>query len=201
MNRSVRFLGAAIVAVVALGGIAVAQDRAPDNPGVVLENGGKRVEVGERSGPEDGPSATDAKWAAMMIPHHQAGIELTMLALDKAVTPGVREVAAASQRDQMSELPVLQAIAKAGGLEAIPPEEPLQRFDQQTMEKLRSLSGKAFDRAWLDVLSSHHQGAIMMTDVAMAGARSDQAKQLQTKIHDGQLRQVATMNDLREQLG
>lgn len=143
------------------------------------------------------PSATDARWAAMMVDHHRNGIELTDLALQKSRNPGVRGVAADSKRDQQSELPQLLEVAKAGGLGPMPPEPPLRRFSDQEMQKLRSLSGAEFDRMWLDVLSSHHMAAIMMSDVALAGTAGGKAQQLQRQIVDGQLRQVARMNDLR----
>lgn len=68
------------------------------------------------------------------------------------------------------------------------------------MDKLKKLFGEEFDRMWLDVFSSHHMSAIMMTDVALAGTAGGQAKRLQQKIRDGQLQQVERMNNLRADL-
>ncbi|GAA2571292.1 hypothetical protein GCM10010210_53790 [Pseudonocardia hydrocarbonoxydans] len=146
------------------------------------------------------PSATDARWAAMMVAHHEGGIEITEIALEKSDNEGVRAVATESQQDQQNELPTLRAIAAAGGLEPMTPPAPLARFNEQDLQRLRALSGAEFDRAWLDVLSSHHMGAIMMTDVALAGTAGAPAEELQNQIRDGQLKQVARMNELREEL-
>jgi uncharacterized protein (DUF305 family) len=142
-------------------------------------------------------TATDARWAAMMIPHHLDGIELAQRAQEKAVTPGVREVAAQSEADQRAELPYLRKVAAARGLQPIPPEEPLMRFNEQQMATLEALTGTAFDRYWLDVFSAHHMSAIMMTDVAMAAPKNGLVRRLEHRIHSGQLRQVDAMNDLR----
>jgi uncharacterized protein (DUF305 family) len=184
-----QFLAATLVAV---GALAVAT-------ALVGASSALAVEV---SGAQDmeKPSATDAQWAAMMIPHHEDGIELAELALEKSENDGVRKVAEQAKRDQQSELPQLKEVAEARGLGPMPPEAPLQKFNKQQMQKLRSLSGAKFDRAWLDVFSSHHMSAIMMTDVAMAGTAGGLAEELQNKIHDGQLEQVSRMNDLRKEL-
>jgi len=147
------------------------------------------------------PSMTDAMWAAMMIPHHQNGIAIAQMAVEKAVTPGVRELAQMSADKQQAQLATLEAIAAAGGQEAMPPEAPLEAFNQEDMAELEALSGVDFDRKWLDTLRSHHMAAIMMTDIAMAGTAGGEAATLQQEIHDGQLEETQTMNELSRQLG
>jgi uncharacterized protein (DUF305 family) len=148
---------------------------------------------------EQNASPTDVRFAAMMVPHHQTGIELTQMAIDKAATDGVRQVAQEGMQSQQEDLPVLQEIA-ASGASGHEMEQPLMTFNQQEMAELRSLTGEEFDRKWLDVFSSHHMAAIMMADTALPGATSDRARAIEQKIHDGQLQQLQTMNELREQL-
>ena len=143
---------------------------------------------------------TDAMFAAMMIPPHQTGI-VTQMAIDKATTPGVRQIAQEAMDSQQSQLPTLQSIAEAGAQDAMPPEAPIQAMNQQEMAELQALSGEDFDRKWLDVFRSHHMAAIMMADVALAGTDGGDAKTVEQQIHDGQLQQLDTMNTLREQLG
>ena len=153
----------------------------------------------ESSGEE--PAMTDAMWAAMMIPHHQMGIEMAQMAVEKAVTPGVREVAQTAAEEQQAQLATLQEIAEAGGEEPMPPEAPLEAFNMEDMAELEALSAEEFDRTWLDTFRSHHMAAIMMTDVAMAGTAGGEAEALQMEIHDGQLEETQTMNELSQQLG
>ncbi|MFS0703288.1 DUF305 domain-containing protein [Cellulomonas sp. 179-A 9B4 NHS] len=151
--------------------------------------------------PTASTAMSDAMFAAMMIPHHQTGIEMTQMALQKAATPGVREVAQAAQTSQQEQLPLLEEVAATGDMKPMPPEEPIQRFNEQEMAELMALEGEAFDRKWLDVFSSHHMSAIMMADVALASDGSPAAQQLEQEIHDGQLGQLEQMNTLRDQLG
>jgi uncharacterized protein (DUF305 family) len=146
-------------------------------------------------------SMTDAMFASMMIPHHQEGIEITKLGASKATTPAVKQIAQRSMDSQQSELPELQKVAESGGMASPkPPEPPLAKFNDQEMAELQRLSGKDFDLKWLDVLSSHHMAAIMMTDVAMSASAGGEAKAVQQKIRDGQLKDVDEMNALRDQL-
>lgn len=139
-------------------------------------------------------------FAAMMVAHHQDGIKLAQMAVSKASNVGVKEVAQRALKSQQQELPQLQTIARSGGMSAMPPEDPIQKFTQQQMARLQTLSGTQFDRTWLDTFSSHHMSAIMMSDTAMPASSGD-AKALQQKIHDEQLKDVSDMNTLRAKLG
>jgi uncharacterized protein (DUF305 family) len=156
------------------------------------------------SAPGPSPSAsaskTDAMFAAMMIPHHQMGLQITKLGTEKATNSGVKEIAERATESQQNEIPQLQSVASSGEMATMPPEDPMTKFNEQEMAELRSLSGTEFDLKWLDVLSSHHMAAIMMADIALAGNADAQAKQLQQKIHDEQLKGIGDMNTLRDQL-
>ena len=69
------------------------------------------------------------------------------------------------------------------------------------MAKLKSLSGEAFDRYWLDVFRSHHMAAIMMTKTALAGTAGGTTAKLEREgFMMVSCDRVATMNKLRKQL-
>ena len=157
--------------------------------------------AGNKAGNKMGKvSATDAKWAAMMVPHHRDGIELADLALRKASSSGVKEVARKSKREQEAQLPRLRAVARSDDRSEEQPEKPLRRFNDEQMTRLKSLLGTDFDRYWLDVFRSHHISAIMMTNTALAGTAGGEARRLQREIRSGQLDEVQTMNELPKEL-
>jgi len=147
------------------------------------------------------PSAPDAMWAAMMIPHHRTGIEMAALATERAASEQLRQLAASSKSDQEKELPRLQEIIDAAGKTAMPPEAPVERMNRLHMQVLGSLSGTEFDRHWITVVNGHHMSAVMMTDVALAGSQSDVAKSLQTELRQDQLKEMDELNRLLEQIG
>ncbi|MCG5466590.1 DUF305 domain-containing protein [Micromonospora sp. MED01] len=139
-------------------------------------------------------------FAAMMASHHQDGIELAQMALDKSTNDGVRAVAQRAQQNQQAQLPQLQSIAQSGSMSPQPPEAPLAKFNEQEMAELQQLSGTEFDRKWLDTFSSHHMSAIMMSDLQRDSADT-RARDLASQIRDQQLQDVTEMNNLRAQLG
>ena len=146
------------------------------------------------------PSVTDAMWAAMMIPHHHTGIQMAEMAASNAATEALRQLAASSKADQEADLPQLEQIIRAAGKTAMPPEKQIERMNKQHTQVLESLSGVAFDRHWITVVSGHHMSAIMMTDMAVAGHASPVAEELQKKLRNDQLHELEVLNDLHEQL-
>lgn len=151
------------------------------------------AEVGE-------PSAADAMWAAMMIPHHQEGIEMAEMAMSRAETESLRKAAEGSKQEQEEDMLVLEQIISAAGKSPMPPEKPIDRMNKHQMKVLESLTGAEFDRHWITVTQGHHMAAIMMTDTAMAASGSETARTLQQKLRDAQLQEMDTLTAIHDQL-
>lgn len=147
------------------------------------------------------PSATDATWAAMMVPHHRTGIEMAEMAATKAATPDLQKLAAHSKAEQQEDMPRLEQILSAAGKDPMPPEPPIERLEKQQSKTLESLSGVEFDHHWVSIVSGHHTAAIMMADTALAGSTSPEATALQNEMREKQLAELDKLNDLRDRLG
>jgi uncharacterized protein (DUF305 family) len=63
------------------------------------------------------------------------------------------------------------------------------------MEKLAE--SKPFDRAYVDDMVPHHQGAVAMSEVLLERTDDAELKRLGQAIIDAQRREIATMNDFR----
>lgn len=146
------------------------------------------------------PSEADATWAAMMIPHHENGIKMAQLAIERAATDALRNAASQSKANQERDMSVLEKILEAAGKKPMPPEKPLEQMDEMHMQLLGGLSGEDFDRHWITVTGGHHMAAIMMSETALAGSASDGARSLQQTIRQTQLGEVATLNEIHQQL-
>lgn len=70
---------------------------------------------------------------------------------------------------------------------------------EQEMTALRSLTGAAFDRRWLQMMTSHHQGAIVMAQTELSQGVNPQAKQLATGIIAAQQAEIEQMALLLKQ--
>ena len=101
---------------------------------------------------------------AGMVPHHQDALESAELALRRAEHPEVRELAQEIIAAQEAEIVQMEAwLAEwypegdRGGAEAMMDESMAMAGTD-----LRSLSGAAFDRAFLGEMVVHHQMAVEM---------------------------------------
>ena len=112
---------------------------------------------------------TDAMGAAMMIPHHQMGIEMAQMAAD----------------EQQAQLTTLQEIAESGGEEPMPPEAPLETSTR---------------RRWLSWKPSPARNSTA-SGWTRSATTTGEAESLQQEIHDGQLEETQTMDELSQQLG
>lgn len=60
-------------------------------------------------------------------------------------------------------------------------------------KQLEGLSGDAFDKAYLEMMIAHHQGAIDMAELAPTRAKHDEIKTLSTTIVTAQNKEISDM--------
>jgi uncharacterized protein (DUF305 family) len=68
------------------------------------------------------------------------------------------------------------------------------------MKNLGNLSGKPFDKAFLQMMTKHHQGAITMAKTEQAQGFSADAKALASSIVTSQSAEITEMQKLLNQL-
>lgn len=149
----------------------------------------------------------DVMFAQMMIPHHEQAIELADIALDPAVgaSNDVRELATNIKSAQDPEIAQMTSLLAAWG-------QPLTadpNIDHGSMMKgmlsveelasLGALTGTDFDRAWLEAMIAHHEGAIEMAeDVRETGVNPDIAK-LADAVSTTQSSELSAMTSLLQE--
>jgi uncharacterized protein (DUF305 family) len=65
------------------------------------------------------------------------------------------------------------------------------------MQSLEALSGTAFDRRFVELMTAHHQGAISMAEAELAAGVHEPTRQLAQAVVDGQLAEIAEMTGWR----
>lgn len=60
-------------------------------------------------------------------------------------------------------------------------------------KQLEGLSGDAYDKAFIEMMIAHHQGAIDMAQLSATRAKHDEIKQLSTNIISAQEKEIADM--------
>ena len=149
----------------------------------------------------------DVMFAQMMIPHHEQAIELADIALDPAVgaSDDVRKLATDIKSAQDPEIERMTSLLTSW-------EQPLTAdpsVDHGSMMKgmltveeldaLGTLVGAEFDRAWLEAMIAHHEGAVgMATEVRETGINPDIAE-LADDVATTQSSEIQLMTSLVEE--
>jgi uncharacterized protein (DUF305 family) len=146
-----------------------------------------------------GHNAQDVMFAQMMIPHHQQAITMAKQAATKASSPQVKQLARRIEQAQGPEIQKMTGWLETWGA-AKPSDGGMHMGDgmmsDQDMKKLDTLSGKAFDHAFLQMMIKHHQGAITMAKTEQTQGSFADAKTMADNIVSSQSAEITTMRKL-----
>jgi uncharacterized protein (DUF305 family) len=128
----------------------------------------------------------DVTFAQGMIPHHQQAIEMAKFAATRAASPEVKALATQIQGAQDPEINQMKGWLTAWGAPTTMPgmtgmsgstmgtgstgSMPGMMSDAD-MTILSGLTGVGFDRQWLTMMTTHHQGAIAMAHTEQTNGR------------------------------
>lgn len=119
----------------------------------------------------EGPHGTakhDRMFADAMTKHHEDGIRMARIAVDKAQNAELRSMAQKMIDDQSRESSEMQSLRGDGPrttmeqMQKMPgmmPESQMQR----DMARLEAAQGQEFDLAFSEIIAMHHQSAITMS--------------------------------------
>lgn len=165
-------------------------------------------------------SAADVAFAQLMIPHHKQAVAMAELALQRATTKPVKDLATQIKAAQGPEIAQLQSWLTAWGA-------PLEMegaasssvgghdmgamdmsghdmggvtmagmMNDEDMKTLATVKGNDFDRMWLGMMIVHHEGAVEMAKQVRTATDNLDVQQLADAIITGQTAEIATMNRL-----
>jgi len=151
----------------------------------------------------------DVMFAQMMIPHHRQAIDMAKIASTRASSPDVKALAAKIRTAQDPEIQTMSTWLLAwkaavptgmpgmdhgdGGMSM--PSMP-GAMSEADMKKLESLSGAAFDKDFLTMMTAHHRGAIQMAQEQQKNGENPEAVALAAKIVTDQTAEVAEIQKL-----
>ena len=147
---------------------------------------------------------SDIMFAQMMIPHHQQAVELADLALSStsSARPEIIQLAQKIQGGQEPEIEQMTALLTKwdqplDGHAAMGHGSEMEgMLSEQELIDLASLTGSAFDSAWIAAMTFHHQGAIAMAVTVKGDGISTEIKELATAIITAQQGEIETMQML-----
>lgn len=161
------------------------------------------------SGDQPAPSTSaafndaDVMFAQMMIPHHRQAVEMATFAETRAEDPEVKELAAAIKGAQDPEIVTLTGWLTSWGQ---PAEAPAGHgsmpgiLSDEDMTNLEAATGKAFDKAFAELMIAHHEGAISMAEEEKANGQSPDAVALAGTIAAAQTAEIEQLRGILARL-
>lgn len=147
-------------------------------------------------------NAQDVAFAQGMIPHHRQAVAMAELAPSRARSQDVKDLAARIKKAQAPEISTMSGWLEAWG-ENLPTGD-MHGMDHSghdmhgmmsdaAMEKLRKLSGHAFDTAFLQMMIDHHNGALVQARTERDKGAYAAAKDLAASIIESQSAEITQM--------
>jgi putative membrane protein len=130
-------------------------------------------------------------------------IETASLGEKKGTTKEVRDLAAMFARDHANVRQQGRDLAKKLGVTPTPPKDfPLAKDHAAAMKKLEGLSGKAFDKAFLENEVAYHKAVIdAVTTTLLPALKNAEVKDLVTKVAPAFQAHMAAAQNLLDKQG
>ena len=151
---------------------------------------------GERPASPSG-NAADAAFIADMTVHHEGAIEMAGIARERAEHAEIRRLADAIIDAQQGEIETMGHIAEHvgdhGGHMGMSEAEMGMDMDPRLLR-----DAEPFDRAFIDMMVPHHEGAIAMARKLLEDGEHPNLRRMAQDIIDAQEKEIAQMRAWRE---
>ncbi|MDX8143225.1 DUF305 domain-containing protein [Lentzea sp. BCCO 10_0061] len=149
----------------------------------------------------------DVKFAQEMIQHHQQALDMAKMVPGKSTNAKVLDIAKRIEGAQDPEIKKMTEWLTKWG--AAPTSTSMPGMDHgatgssmpgmmtaEEMNKLQQANGAAFDRAWMEMMIKHHQGAIDMAKTHLEKGSNADSKKLAQEIITAQQAEITEMQGL-----
>lgn len=157
------------------------------------------------------PGAADIRFVQMMIPHHEQALEMAVFAPAQAANDKVKRLADRIDAAQSGEISRMQSWlrqhAQSGhhGHGAPTPGDRHTRMpgmaSPQQMAQLQAATGANFDRLFLTLMITHHQGALTMANEQLAKGTNLLIQEMAQEIIVTQTAEINRMRVLLNTIG
>ena len=146
-------------------------------------------------------NATDVAFIADMTAHHQGAIDMAELARKRAEHPEIKQLADDIVSAQKGEIATMKTIREdmhnmgehGDGHMGMNEDAMGMDMDMTALE-----NAKPFDRAFIDAMVPHHQGAIAMAKELLAKGEQPALRQMADHIISAQTKEIAQMREWRK---
>jgi uncharacterized protein (DUF305 family) len=160
-----------------------------------------------QTGMKDAPY--DLQFIDTMSMHHQHGIDMAKMAVSKANSAELRELAKKMVSGQQKDIAQLKSwrdqwypkMPKAMNMQmhgmSHSSHQDMMKEMGEHMSKLKKATGPAFDTAFIETIIPHHQQAIQMSRDALQKAEHAEIKTFAQKTIDAQQKEIDELSRLK----
>ena len=139
-----------------------------------------------------GPDA-DRTFIQEMIPHHQSAVSMATMAWGHAEHPEIKTLAEAIVSSQNHEIEQMAAWYRTWFGDPIAPGQMPAMMAAMGMSPSAMTGATPSDKAFLEMMSMHHQMAVMMASVALGAYQKPELATLEQAIITDQAKEIAQM--------
>ena len=155
--------------------------------------------------PKPATDSAEATFARDMQNHHGQAVEMAVIVRERSTDRQLQEFAADMALGQQQEIGQMRAWLAFWGLPPVaapPAADPHAGMGSAQgmptsgdVAELKTLSGKALDLRFLDLMIGHHQGGVAMADAVLARTDNAVVRDLAMTIKQVQLSEIALMQE------
>jgi uncharacterized protein (DUF305 family) len=146
-------------------------------------------------------NSTDAAFLTDMTAHHQGAIDMAKLAQSKAEHPEIKQLADDIVSAQKREISVMKTIRRDVRNMGDHGDEHMGMSDHEMgmdMDMTALEDAKPFDKAFIDAMVPHHQGAITMAEELLKNGEQPALREMAGDIISAQTKEIAQMRAWRK---
>ncbi|HET9380069.1 MAG TPA: DUF305 domain-containing protein [Streptomyces sp.] len=152
---------------------------------------------------DDSPNAADVAYARMMIRHHAQALEMTALVPERAASTKVEKLAGRIAAAQGPEIGAMRGWLKNHGKKEQPGAHGGHghagmpgMVSETRLKDLRAADGEAFDRLFLTLMITHHEGAVTMATDVKGQGNNVQIEEMADDVIAQQTSEITRMREL-----
>lgn len=143
-----------------------------------------------------------------MVPHHSSAIEMTEIADERAEAPEIQALAEEIASTQETEIETMESIHERLFDSELEPDHTAHEglglsAEEAGMDHLDAAAAledaEPFDRAFVDEMVPHHEGAIVMAETVLEQTDDAELTELAEGIVATQKEEIAEMNEFRQE--
>ena len=156
-----------------------------------------------KSDPNAASAPYDLQFIDTMSAHHQSAVDMAGMALKKSQNAELKTFAQKIIDDQQKEIATMKGWrekwyagkAPAKNMEMSGMMDAMKMMSGGEMKKMEDAAGKDFDLMFLDMMTPHHAGAVVMAKEALTKAEHPEIKSLANEIIKAQEAEIKMMGD------